>query len=97
MSWIIDSVVDHDINVSKYKPLAGSSHIKLPKELICFKKGTNNTQNINDSECSKCLVRYLHPADHNLPRMGVAEKMFESRLFFKDIKFPVKLKILKKN
>ena len=31
--WIIDSVIDHSINISKYNPLAGSSYIKLPKEL----------------------------------------------------------------
>ena len=27
--WIIDSVLDHIINISKYNPLAGSSFIKL--------------------------------------------------------------------
>ena len=27
--WIIDSVVIHTINISKYKPLAGNSFIKL--------------------------------------------------------------------
>ena len=31
--WIIDSVIDHNINISKHNPLAGSSYIKLPKEL----------------------------------------------------------------
>ena len=31
--WIIDSVVDHIINVSKYNLLASSSYIKLPTEL----------------------------------------------------------------
>ena len=29
--WIIDSVIDYTISISKYKPLAGSSYIKLPK------------------------------------------------------------------
>ena len=28
--WIIDSVIDHTINISKYNPLAVSSYIKLP-------------------------------------------------------------------
>ena len=31
--WIIDSVIDNNINISKYDPLAGRSYIKLPKEL----------------------------------------------------------------
>ena len=27
--WIIDSVIDHNIIISKYNPLSGSSYIKL--------------------------------------------------------------------
>ena len=30
--WIIDSVIDHAISISKYNPLAESSYVKLPKE-----------------------------------------------------------------
>ena len=30
--WIIDSVIDHNTNISKYNSLAGSSYVKLPKE-----------------------------------------------------------------
>ena len=33
--WITDSVIDHNINISKYNPLAGSSYIELSKELNC--------------------------------------------------------------
>ena len=33
LSWIIDSNVNHTINISKYNPVAGSSFIRLPKEL----------------------------------------------------------------
>ena len=32
--WIIYSVVNYTIIISKYNPLAGSSYIKLPKELV---------------------------------------------------------------
>ena len=38
LGWIIDSVVDHTINISKYKPLSGGSYIKLLKELDHPKK-----------------------------------------------------------
>ena len=31
--WIIDSVIDHNISISKYNPLAGSCYIKLA---VCF-------------------------------------------------------------
>ena len=30
--WIIDSFIDHNVNISKYNPLTGSNYIKLPKE-----------------------------------------------------------------
>ena len=30
--WIIDSAIDHNISISKYNPLAGSSYFELPKE-----------------------------------------------------------------
>ena len=37
--WIIDSIIDHTISISKYNTLAGSSYIKLPKELNHPRKG----------------------------------------------------------
>ena len=42
LGWIIDSVIDHTIIISKYNPLAGSSYIKLPKKLDQQKKGLTN-------------------------------------------------------
>ena len=35
---VIDSVIDHGINISKYNPLAGGSYVKLSKELDHPKK-----------------------------------------------------------
>ena len=43
--WVIDSLSDHPLSVSKYNPLAGSSYIKLPKELEDPRKGLINIQN----------------------------------------------------
>ena len=90
--WIIDSIIDHTISISKYNLLAGSSYIKLPKELDHPRKGLINMQNIDDIECFKwCLVRYLNPADHYPARITKAEKYFAKRLDIKDITFPVKM------
>ena len=36
--WIIDSAIDHNIDISKYNPLADSSYIKLPNDLDHPKK-----------------------------------------------------------
>ena len=75
--WIIDLVIDHTISISKYNPLAGSSYIKLPKELDHPRKGLINVQNTYDNECSKRITK--------------ADKDFAKRLDSKDIKFLVKI------
>ena len=51
--WIIDSVINHTVTISKYNPLVGSSYIKLPKELDHPRKGLVNIQNIDNNECFK--------------------------------------------
>ena len=53
LGWIIDSVIDHAINISNYNSLAGRSYIILPKELDHPKKGLMNIQNAVDNKCSK--------------------------------------------
>ena len=52
--WIIDSVLDHTISISKYNPLAGNSYVKLPKELDRPKKGLINTQNKKYRHSQNC-------------------------------------------
>ena len=74
LGWIIDSVIDHTISISKHNPLVGSSYIKLPKELNHPRKGLINIQNTDDNECFKsCLVRYLNPANHHQARITKAD------------------------
>ena len=93
LGWITDSVLSHTINFSKYNLLAGTSYIKLPKELNYIRKGFINIQNINDNECFKwSLVRYLHPTDHNLKRIRKVGKLYGNKLDFKDIKVPVRVR-----
>ena len=71
---IIDSVIDHTISISKYNPLAGSSCIKLSKELDHQWKGLINIQNIDDNQCYKwCLFRCLNPADHHPAKITKAD------------------------
>ena len=41
-NWLIDSVIEHANSISKYNPLAGSSYIKLTKELDHPRKGLIN-------------------------------------------------------
>ena len=74
-SWIIDSIIDHTISISKYNTLAGSSYIKLPEKLDHPRKGLINIENSDDNECFKwCLVRYLNHVDHDTARIAKADK-----------------------
>ena len=60
--------------------LAGSSYIRLPKELDHPEKRLINIQNIDDNQCFKrCLVRYLNPADRNPARITKADKDFAKK------------------
>ena len=58
LGWIIDSVIEHNINISKYNPLSGSSYIKLPKELDHPRKGLINIQKIDEMNALNGV--YLH-------------------------------------
>ena len=60
--WIVESIESQYINVSTYRPLAGSSCINLPVELRSSKKGLINIKN-KDQKCFLwCHVRYINPS-----------------------------------
>merc|ERR1711911_488777 len=48
--WTIVSIDAHYLNITQYKPMNGSSYIKLPKELVNSSKGLINLQN-QDNQC----------------------------------------------
>ena len=71
--------------------------MKLLKELDHPRKGLVNIQDADDNEWFKwCLVKYLNPADCNPARTTKADKNFEKKLDFKEIKFPVKIRDIHK-
>ena len=95
--WIIDSVIDHNISISIYNSLSGSSYINLPKELDHPRKGLINIQNIHDNKSFKwSLIRSFNPADHNPARITKGDEEFTKKLDFKDITFPGKNKDIRK-
>ena len=53
LGWIINSIIDHTISISKYNPSARSGCIKLPKELDHPRNGSINIQNSGDNGCFK--------------------------------------------
>ena len=59
--WIVELIESQYINVSTYRPLSGSSYVKLPAELRSSKKGLINIKN-NDQKCFLwCHVRHINP------------------------------------
>ena len=80
-SWTFDSVIDHNISISKYNPLAGSSYVKLTKELDHARKGLINIQNIDDNKYFNwCIVRYLNLTNHHQALIKKADKDFAKEL-----------------
>ena len=56
-----------------------------------------NIQNTDVNECFKCFfVRYLNSAVHQQARIRKVDKHFAKKLDFKDIKFPVQIRDIKK-
>ena len=44
--WIVELIESQYIDISTYRPLSGSSYVKLPAELISSKKGLTNIKNL---------------------------------------------------
>ena len=67
--WVIQSIDNHYLNIVKYKPVKGSSYLKLPIELQHQNKGLINLQN-KENECFRwCHIRHLNPMDTNPQRI----------------------------
>lgn len=74
--WTIQSVDNHYLNVVKYKPIKGSSYIKLPKELQHVKKGLINIKN-RDKECFRwCHIRHFNPQATNPQRIKKVDQAY---------------------
>ena len=72
----IESIDKQYINIVKYKPLKGSSYIKLPPELRNPAKGLINLQN-NDNECFRwCHIRHLKPQEKYPQRVKKCDKEY---------------------
>ena len=91
--WVIKSVDKHEIDISKYKPLRGSSYLPLPEK---NKKATINIQNKNDNKCLRwCHLAFLFPVKQNAERISTYKEHIDEVKYDK-INFPVKLKDIPK-
>ena len=89
-AWFFKSVIDLEINNNDYKPLKGSSYMKLPDK-IAARKAIINIQN-KDNKCFMwSILRHFHLNDVLNPERLYRLKQYENDLNFKGISFPVKL------
>ena len=94
--WTIQSVDGHYINLTKYKPLKGSSYIELPTELRNPAKGIINLKN-KDNECFRwCHIRHLNPQEKYPQRIKKSDKEYIDQLDYSGIEFPVTIKQINK-
>ena len=90
--WTIESIDNHYINLTKYKPIKGSSYLELPNELRNSLKGLINIKN-KDNECFRwCHIRHLNPQNKNPQRVKKTDRQYINQLDYTDIEFPVSQK-----
>ena len=90
--WRVHSILNHFINLTKYKPLNGSSYIELPLEQRNPKKGLINIKN-KDNKCFRwCHIRKINPQDKYPERVKKVDREMFKKLDYSDISFPVSQK-----
>ncbi|CAB3976688.1 Gastrula zinc finger [Paramuricea clavata] len=100
-NWIILNIESHYINIAMYKPLKGSSYMKLPADICNPKCGLINMQN-DDEKCFMWShLRHVRPRARRATTITKQDREFAKNLDYKGIDFPVKIsdidKIERKN
>ena len=85
--WIIELIKSQYINISTYRPLSGSSYIKLPVELKSTKKGLMNIKNNNQKCFLWCHVRRINPVKIHPERITREDKKLANDLNYDRIEF----------
>ncbi|XP_022799901.1 uncharacterized protein LOC111337802 [Stylophora pistillata] len=89
--WTLDSIAGLDLHTIEYKPLKGSSYIKLDP-CLAKKKAIVNMKN-EDNECFKwCVTRALNPVKKDQERITKILKEQAKKLKWDGIKFPMEVK-----
>ncbi|CAB3977090.1 Zinc finger 771 [Paramuricea clavata] len=100
-NWIILNIESHYVNIAMYKPLRGSSYMKLPRDISNPKCGLINMKN-NDNLCFVWShVRHLRLKARRATTITQKDREFITNLDYDGIDFPVKIsdidKIERKN
>ena len=87
--WIVETIKPQYINISTYRPLIGSSYMKLPVELRSPKKGLITIKN-NDQKCFLwCHVRHINSIKIDPERITQIDKELANDFNYDEIEFHV--------
>ena len=92
--WIVELIKSQYINISTYRPLSGSSYIKLPAELKSPKKGLINIKNNNQKCFLSCHVRHVNLIKIHPERITMNDRKIANGVDYDGVKFPVQEKKL---
>ena len=92
-NWVFIQINNLEIHFANWKPIKGSSYVKLPKKFK-NKKPIINIKN-DDNECFKWSVARALLEEKNPQRISNALREKAKTLNWEDIKFPVSLRDIK--
>ena len=88
--YIVELIESQYISISTYRPLIGSSYVKLRVELRSTKKVLINIKN-NDQKCFLwCHVRHINPIKIHPERITQKDKELVNDFDYDGIEFPVR-------
>ena len=89
---IVDLIESQYINIPTYRPLSGSSYVKLPTELRSPNKGLINIKD-SDQKCFLwCHVRHINPVKIHPERITQNDKKLANDLDYDRVGFHVREK-----
>ena len=87
--WIAELIESQYISISTYRPLSGSSYVKLPTELEGSKKVLINIKSNNQKYFLCWHVRHINSTEIHPERITKKDKKRAKNLDY-EIEFPVK-------
>ena len=90
--WVVELIESQYTNVSNYRPLQGSSYVKLPTELKGSNKGVISIKNNNQKCFFWCHVRHTNPVKIHLEGIRREDKTLANGLGYDRVEFLVREK-----
>ena len=92
--WNVESIESQCINISTYRPLAGSFYMDLPVQLKSPRKGLINIQKKDQKYFLWYHVRHINPSKEHPERILKTDKKLPKNLIMIELSFLCKKEIL---